>query len=241
MALHIKGVEYRSIDALALCEHDRLHDVNPRAEVPVLVDDGLTVTDSADIVYHLEDRFPTPALLPTGHELRARARRWQRIADTTLDAIIHDISLWIWPTHNRTDEPPRGLIEEGRSELTRLLAKLEETIGASGFVCEQLSIADLSLFPHISSLRVIGVPLEEASNPKLVNWNRQMRMNSAVQENLLHVKEAAIQKFGPGLSPYEAQKVVWRGDRIEWLLAHGFQDWLFSEISSGRAIFPRSV
>ena len=50
---------------------------------------------------------------------------------------------------------------------------------------------------------------------------------------------SAIEKFGSGRSPYEGEKIVWRGDRIVWLLAHGFQDWLLSELAHGRAVFPR--
>ena len=53
MVLRFKGLEFESIDALALDEHDSLVEVNPRAEVPVLVDRGFTVTDSTDIVYYL--------------------------------------------------------------------------------------------------------------------------------------------------------------------------------------------
>ena len=241
MVLRFKGLHYRSVDALALAEHDRLVDVNPRAEVPVLIDGRVTVADSADIVSYLEDRFPNPAVLPIGPELRAKARRWQRLADTLLDAIIHDISIWTWPTHHRSDQPPKGLLDAGRRELRQILVDLEGAIDASGFVCDQLSIADFSLFPHISSLKPLSVLLEEAAHPKLLRWNRTMRMLAAVQEDLEYVKQSAIEKFGSGESPYEDEKIVWRGDRIEWLLAHGFQDWLVSELSRGRAIVPSSV
>ena len=109
MTLQFKEVPYESIDALALAEHTRLHAVNRRTEVPVLVDEDVTVVDSADIVAYLEDRFPTPALLPSSPARRATARRWQRVADTVLDAIIHDVSLWTWPTHHRSDAPPAGV------------------------------------------------------------------------------------------------------------------------------------
>ena len=68
-----------------------------------------------------------------------------------------------------------------------------------------------------------------------------MRMQAAVQEDLEYVKRTAIEKFGSGQSPYEDETIVWRGDRIEWLLAHGFRDWLVSELSNGRAIVPRSL
>ncbi len=239
MVLRFKGLKYRSIDALALDEHDRLVDVNPRAEVPVLVDGAVTVTDSVDIVSYLEDRFPEPTVPPTSPELRAKARRWQRLADTVLDAIIHDVSIWTWPTHRRSDQPPEGLIDLGRRELRAILIDLEGSIGASGFVCEQLSIADFSLFPHISSLKPLAILLDEATHPNLVRWNRKIRTQTAVREDLEYVKRSAIEKFGSAQSPYEGEKIVWRGDRIEWLLAHGFQDWLLSELAHGRAVFPR--
>ncbi len=68
-----------------------------------------------------------------------------------------------------------------------------------------------------------------------------MRAQPAVREDLDYLKSSAVEKFGSGQSPYEDEKVVWRGDRIEWLLAHDFQDWFFAELSSGRATVPRSV
>jgi glutathione S-transferase len=241
MVLRFKGLKYRSVDALALDQHDRLVDVNPRAEVPVLVDGAITVTDSSDIVCYLEDRFPKPTVLPDGCERRAKARRWQRVADTVLDAIIHDISIWTWPTHHRSDQPPEGLIDAGRRELHEILIDLEGSIDASGFVCAQLSIADFSLFPHISSLKPLAILLDEATHPNLLRWNRQVRMQTAVREDLEYVKQCAIEKFGSGQSPYEGEKIVWRGDRIEWLLANGFQDWFVSELELGRAVVPRWV
>src|SRR5262245_53142058 len=154
MALQFKEVPYESIDALALPEHARLHAVNRRAEVPVLVDGDVTVVDSADIIAYLDDRFPTPALMPSSPARRATARRWQRVADTVLDAIIHDISLWTWPTHHRSDVPPQGLLEAGQRDLDVVLTELEHAIGPQNFLCGAPSIADIALFPHVSSLKV---------------------------------------------------------------------------------------
>ncbi len=241
MVLRFKGLEFESIDALALNEHDGLVEVNPRAEVPVLVDGGFTVTDSTDIVYYLEDRFPTPAVLPVEPEFRAKARRWQRVADTLLDAIIHDISIWTWPTHERPDEPPEGLLQAGRGDLRKVVTQLEDSLDAGGFVCGDLSIADFALFPHISALKPLGILLEESTHPRLLHWNREMRSQAPVWNDLDYVKRSAFEKFAPGQSPYEGEKIVWRGDRIEWLLARGFHDWLLAELEAGRAIVPCSI
>jgi glutathione S-transferase len=42
--------------------------VNPRGLVPVLVDDGAVHIESNDIIQYLEKKFPTPKLIPAGHE-----------------------------------------------------------------------------------------------------------------------------------------------------------------------------
>jgi glutathione S-transferase len=241
MVLRIKGIPFRSVDALARSEHERLAQVNPRAEVPVLVDDGVRVVDSADIVAYLEDRHPEPSVLPRSAGARAKARRWQRRADTILDAIVHDVSLWTWPTHRRADEPPAGLLEAGRRDLARMLAELEDDLDASGFCCETLSIADFALFPHVSSLKPLGVVLDPARQPKLLRWNRLMRSQAAVAEDLAYVKRSAVEKFGSGPHPYEDVRIVWRGDRIEWLLANGFVDWFVAELRAGRAVIPPAL
>jgi glutathione S-transferase len=239
MVLWFKQVAFESIDALAIRERERLLAVNPRAEVPVLVDGDVIVASSADIAAYLEDRFPTPALLPSSPALRAKSRTWQRIADTLLDSIIHDISLWAWPTHHRTDQPPAGLLEAGRRDLERVIARLEAELEGADFLCDELSIADLALFPHVSSLKLLGVSLD--GFPRVLRWSRRMRALEVVQADLEHVKRSAVEKFAAGASPYEAERVVWRGDRIEWLVAQGYWDWFRSELESGRAIVPRSI
>ena len=42
--------------------------INPRGVVPVLVHDGAVHIESNDIIQYLEERFPTPRLIPAGHE-----------------------------------------------------------------------------------------------------------------------------------------------------------------------------
>ena len=241
MVLEYKNLSFRSVDALALDQLEGLHRVNSRAEVPVLTDGGLNVVDSADIAAYLEDRYPTPPIFPASPELRAKARRWQRLADHVLDAVIHDISLWSWPTHKREDEPPDGLVEAGHRDLKRVLGRLEEEIGSDEFVCGKFSIADIAIFPHISSLRPLGIQLDDPSWPRVLAWFRRMREQAVVQRDLAYVKAAALEKFVGKPSPYEGAKVVWRGDRIEWLLCNGFDEWWSSELASGRVVVPSNL
>jgi len=239
MALDYKGLAYERIDALAIREREALASVNPRAEVPVLVDEGLVVTNSSEILAYVEDRYPKPALMPRSPEQRAKARRWQRQADVIFDAVIHDISIWTWPTHRRSDAAPEGLLAAGMADLTRVLALLETELTPGAYVCDSLSVGDLALFPHVTSLRVLGLGTTEY--PKLEAWIARMRAIPAVRDDLQHVKSAARSKFVDGTSPYEGETIVWRGDRIEWLFHHGFVDWWTEEWRAGRAVVPSAL
>ena len=42
--------------------------INPRGLVPVLVHDGAVHIENDDIIQYLEQKFPTPKLIPAGHE-----------------------------------------------------------------------------------------------------------------------------------------------------------------------------
>jgi len=239
LALRLKEIAYQTIDALALEEHDRLTAVNPRAEVPVLVDDGLVVANSSEIVAYLDDRYRDPSLMPESAVERVKARRWQRIADTVFDAILHDISLWTWPTHRRQDAPPDGLLAAGMADLAKLVQLLEDDLVPGAYVCDALSVADLAVFPHVTSLRLLGVGTVQY--PKVEAWTARMRALPAVAEDLAYVRTAARETFGSHPSPYEGEKVIWRGDRIEWLFHHGFVEWWSREWYAGRAVVPSAL
>jgi glutathione S-transferase len=242
MVLRYKDLPFRSVDGLALAELPTLRRLSCRAEVPVLVDGDVVVVDSADIVAYLDDLRPSPSILPASPALRAKARHWHRTADRSLDAILHDISLWTWPTHHRSDEPPPGLLEAGQRDLSVLMDELESDLRAGAYICgDEPSIADFAVFPHIPSLRFVGIPLTEERLPRVFGWQRRMRELPVVQKDLEDARRGAAEKFRGGCSPYETEKVIWRGDRIEWLLCNGFDEWWSAERASGRAVVASSV
>ncbi len=241
MVLAHKGLAFESIDALALDRQAALLAVNPRGEVPVLDDDGFIVVDSSDIVAYLEDRSPEPPVFPASARGRARARAWERFCDTIVDVLVHDASLWIWPTHRRSDAPPAGLLETARSHLLEVARVVEAALADGPFLCgAAVSVADFALFPHFSSLKPLGVSLSANEFSRALDWSRRMRALDVVKDDLATVRRLALERFGSGRSPYESQTVIWRGDRIEWLFANGFDEFWTAERSAGRAVVPRT-
>jgi hypothetical protein len=53
---------------------------------------------------------------------------------------------------------------------------------------------------------------------------------------------ARVQTFLAALDPNRPPllHIIWRGDRVEWLLARGFHDWFLGEIRAGRVAWPRA-
>lgn len=78
IALNLKAVqpEYVPVDLLHGAHLDaEFQRVNPQGLVPALVlDDGEVLTQSPAIIEWLEERYPTPALLPTNVQARAHVR-----------------------------------------------------------------------------------------------------------------------------------------------------------------------
>jgi glutathione S-transferase len=49
-------------------ETDWYMGINPRGLVPTLIDDGKVIIESNDIITHLENKFPSPSLIPEGRQ-----------------------------------------------------------------------------------------------------------------------------------------------------------------------------
>ena len=233
MVLEHKGLPYEVVDGLLKSNHGALRAVNPRIEVPTLVDDDVTVVNSADIVAYLEHRYPERPVLPAAPEARVHARAWERTADTFVDPILVDISYWKWA--DRPDAMPAGLLDEARRDLALVYSALDRELAAHEFVSGGFSIADIALFPHIASARAMEVDHSPTEHPNVARWFKQMRSLPVCAADLQRARAYMSSMASSGI---EKQKIFWRGDRIEWILARGFHDWFDREIREGRVVWP---
>ena len=233
MVLEHKGLRFDTIDGLSAAGHARLAELNPRVEVPVLRDGDLVVVNSSHIVAYLEHRYPERAVYPTDPATRVAALAWERLADTLLDAVTHDLSNggFGFPEGTR----PPGLGEAALQDLAPLYADLERALAGRDFLCGELSIADVALFPHLTALRFLDVSFDGATHPRLLAWYRRLRSVEVCRADL----ERTRAFLGSGAVPQRPARIVWRSDRIEWMLAHGFHEWFVAEIRAGRIGWPR--
>ena len=235
LALELKGLEYEAVDGLTRDFRPQLQKVNPRMEVPVLLDEDLVVVNSSDIVQYLEWRYPTPALYPSTVADKVTARALERLADHRLDPIVVDCSYWHWA--DRDDEPPTGLMAAGQKDLDSVFARLEMELSSRprpwpfGFP----SVVECAWFPNLVAVLPMGFKIDSARFPTVANWLGAMRDHPVFAAD--RKRTAAFLKTLSG-SSHELKKIFWSGDRMEWLLSRGFHDWFFKEIAEGRVAFP---
>jgi glutathione S-transferase len=236
LALELKGLAYEPIDALARAQHGALLEVNPRAEVPVLVDGGVTVVNSSDILQYLDWRYPEPALYPAAIEDRVTARALERDADTWFDAILVACSLWVWA--ERDDKPPAGLHQAGQKDLDAILGRLERFLASrpKPWPFIEPGLLECAWFPHLAAVKPFGLVIDDTRFPATVAWFQSMRGHPVFRADAK--RTAAFMAEFIGASSHERRRIFWRGDRIEWLLSRGFHRWFMTEIEAGRAVFP---
>ena len=133
----MKGVPYRVDPIVPFFGDDRFSELNPLRRIPVYIDDQVSVSDSTVICEYLEERFPTPALLPLGAAERARARWIEEFADTRMG----DVFIWrifyeavinpfIWQRPRDKEKIARAVADE----LPEVMAHLERLAPVSGFL-----------------------------------------------------------------------------------------------------------
>jgi glutathione S-transferase len=192
------------------------------------------VVNSSDIVAYLDRAFPERPVYPQSNAAWVRARAWERCSDTVVDAILVDVSYWVWA--ERPDTMPEGLLDAARADLGQVYAALERELEGHAFVCGELSIADLALFPQLTAAKMLDVAIDGAKFPGLLAWYKRMRALDICQADLGRLKGYLAQ--GPAGIDVERTKIFWRGDRLEWILARGHHRWLLREIEEGRVIWP---
>lgn len=236
MALDHKVLPHETVDGLTHANRERLMAVNPRAEVPVLVDGDVTVVNSADICDYLDRRYPERPIYPANLKARVEARALERLADVRIDAILLDCSIWTWA--DRQDQPPPGLKDAGQADLDKCFARIEETLSgfATPFPFGHLSIAEFTYWPHLAALRPLGFTMDAQKFPRLAAWFQAMRKEKVCMDD--GKRTADFMRAIPTNKSFERTKIFWRGDRIEWMLARGYHDWFMNEIKSGRVLWP---
>lgn len=233
LALEYKEIAYEAVDGLARANHQKLRAHNPRGEVPSIVDGEIVVSNSADILVYLDDQYPDRPIFPKDLSNRVKAREIERYVDARIDSIIVDCSLWVWS--ERPDERPAGMLEAGQKELDVFLNELEQHLADREWYFDAPGVLEFALFPHLTGLSALGFAFDKTKFANVHGWLRRMRHIQFFSDD---IRRTVDFMSNVSTDSHERQKIFWRGDRIEWVLANGYHDWFFKEIAEDRVLWP---
>ena len=238
IALYEKGIPFERVRALhGDCNRTDFLHVNPRAEVPALVDGDFSLYDSTVICEYLEDRHPEPPLYPREPRLRAKCRLIEDLADTQLDAALYAIAVVEMGRGEQFSE----MHAAAARDLERLYGELECLLGDAAFFCGAHSLADIAVFPHLMAASFLGFPIEPSRHPALSRWMGEVQGRPAVVRDNADVVETLQRLQAEQRPAFDPYRVQWRSDRLEWVIKNGFAQWLSDEMRTGRAFFPLPI
>ena len=173
VCLALKQVPYEIDPIVPFFGDDRFTALSPVRRIPVLIDDQITITDSTVICEYLDERYPTPPLLPSCPADRARARWLEEYADTRLGDVI------IWKLFNQriinrgiwrkpTDE---AVVSQAVDvDLPEIMAYLETQAPADGFLFGLPAIADIAIACFFRNAAIAGWQPDATRWPRASAW-----------------------------------------------------------------------
>jgi glutathione S-transferase len=196
---------------------------SPRGEVPVLVVDGRSLFDSTIILEFIEDRWPTPPLLPKDPFERARARTIEELCDTQYEAITWGLSEIAW-FRRAEGEQADAMRKTAGEQIGRLNAWLDRQLGdAPWFGGEAFGWADLCAAPFVEGAARSGFPPADSS--RLAIWLDQVRARPSVAVTFDQARQALV-ALSQVASVVESGlfKRQYRDHRLEWMIRSGGLD-----------------
>jgi len=160
-----------------LPHHPEVVRLNPKRQVPVLVDGDDVVYDSTLIAEYLEEKYPDPPLFPASIEERVRCRRQEAAVDEIWFPHIWDLIEAVFYPTDDPDVAERAAAAQ--SELGRLYEDLDRDLAGREFYCDRFSVADIAMAVMIFAASTLGAaPPEAATN--VARWSDLVRARPSV-------------------------------------------------------------
>jgi glutathione S-transferase len=156
--------------------HPEVLRVNPKRQVPVLIDGEVEVFDSTLIFEYLEHRYPQPALWPASPAARVRARQLELGSDEVF--FVHVIKLMGLRANPDPVDKPEWI--QAREAIEAYYSKMEKQLERGDWLAGDYSYADIAFYMAQFFAARHTVPMKE-DVPKLLAWRKRMAARAAVR------------------------------------------------------------
>jgi len=172
--------------------------VNPKGQVPVLVDGDLSLYDSTVILEYLEDAHPEPALYPRSPAERARCRLFDVFGD---EVMLAPLRFLMHRTEPKPDDPERWdakemKAREAETALAGHFAEIDRTLRGKDYLCGAFSAADIAVFMAVFWTRRLGGPSLKG-HETLASWYGRLGARPAFARVIEEIRVADAELSAP--------------------------------------------
>ena len=195
-------------------------EASPRGEVPALIDGDVQIFDSTIILEYIEERWPSPPLLPDPPKERARVRILEDVMDTHYEPINWGLGEIHFFGRAR-GELAREITARAGQQVETWHRWLERQLGPKPwFGGDHFGWGDLVVVPYLNGSRGFGLAPKPES--RLYTWLERVNQRPSVA---ITAQEAAAVIAGT----QDVSKLVERGlfkreyrdHRLEWMIRSG--------------------
>ncbi len=185
--------------------------INPKGQVPTIVDDGIVVTESTVINEYLADSRDALWLLPATPAMRARMRLWTRQLDEDVHRSTGIVSQAVSFRHQYLANGPeqlahilRSIPEESRREgkrvafstgmdnpglpmaarrMDKALADMDAQLAQTDWLAgDGYSLADIGMTPYVLRMEHLHMTMMFQDRPHLGSWFARVRARPSYRE-----------------------------------------------------------
>jgi glutathione S-transferase len=172
--------------------------INPKGQVPVLVDGDVSLYDSTVIIEYLDEAYPQAPLFPASAKDRALCRLLDVFAD---EVMLVPLRALMHRTGPRPADPQAWLALEAAAKdaglvLVRYLAELDQRLGGAAYLCGKFSAADIAVFMAVLFSQRLGGPSIK-SHAALWQWYQNLSARPAFAMVLTEIKAADRELSAP--------------------------------------------
>ncbi len=151
--------------------------INPYGKVPVLVEEGAWVYESAICDEYLEDKYPTPALSPSEPSAKAAMRLLIEMCDSQF---VPPVIRLLYTSRKPKAEQDPERIAHNKDRLSELFPELEEQLQDQDYLMGEYSLADLTFTPFLGLCEKVSVDLSPF--PKVAAWAERLKNRPSYEE-----------------------------------------------------------
>lgn len=152
--------------------------INPNGTVPAIVDNDAQVTlfESAAILCYLAEK--SGKLLPDNPQLRSEVLNWLIFEAANIGPVVAEIYYYLMTME---DELADVHMQRYKDKLTRFCEILDQRLEGRDYLCGNISIADIALFPWTAVFEDLA-EVNITDYPYLSAWMERINQRPSAQE-----------------------------------------------------------